>query len=164
MVIEQWQKYAKDDDLVPWTTLGQWQGKLQFFRDEMSQLNAMEDIIHKSQAYRTVTRAYDADVLNAASFLNIPAVVTGIPNQFDIAIMEPLEAMLERNGVTRNPTPHPTMYPTGPPKLCYSRMSSTAFTVQCQLHGSVESAVNLCRNVCSHCPTSIYLFFAWHRW
>ena len=126
MVIEQWQKYAKEEP-VPWSTLGQWQGKLQLFRNEMSQLNAMQNIIDKSQEYYAITRSYDADVMSATSFIEIPALITGIPIQFDIAIMEPLEAMLERNGVTRNPTPYPTMYPTGPPKLCYSRVSSTAF-------------------------------------
>ena len=108
MVIEQWTKSANDQNPVPWNKLGQWQLKLQHFRDEMSQLNTLEDIIKKSKKYYSTTRSHNASVLDAESFIEIPATITGLPRQFDAAIMEPFQHM-----PTQEPSPTTTQSPPG---------------------------------------------------
>lgn len=108
MVTEQWSSQASEEYPVPWSTLGQWEFQLQHFKTEMSMLRNMEDIIDKSQEWHATTRSWNADVLAATSFIEIPAVTTGINYQFEQAIMGPYEKMLAAETTTPAPkTPAP---------------------------------------------------------
>ena len=156
MVIEQWTKSANDQNPVPWNKLGQWQLKLQHFRDEMSQLNTMEDIIDKSEEYYATTRSHDADVLTAESFIEIPAVITGIPRQFDVAIMEPFQTM---------PTPSPTPSPISQ-VLTYIPLNSICLRIhslngECSSHFVPDSK----KMKCVHIHNTLcwnYWLLTWH--
>ena len=86
---------------------GDWASKLDKFHTEMEILNQRVEIINKAGVYNLIyqDKDWNYDVMAARSFLNVTE--EGIKRQFEIAIMEPYEAMLA-TVTTRSPTPSPT--------------------------------------------------------
>ena len=97
-----WDSYAPNEK--PSTVIGNWDYKLTVFLDEMKSLNQRTEIIGKAGVYNLISphKDWNADVIAAKSFVNITK--RGLALQFESAIMEPYEDMLE----LRNPTPQPT--------------------------------------------------------
>jgi len=103
LVEQEWRSLSADTVSTVRSTWGDWEFRLLALREEMAVINNINDVIDGSNAYMAIsaTKDWDADVLEAQSFIEITA--TGLENQFEVAIIEPYNDMLESLTTTTMP-------------------------------------------------------------